>query len=537
MFPGLKIHLTKKVELQAIDPESQINDPTDQQVANLSFEHPDQMVKSSIFKSLYEDKKKTLEHVYNETLQGRKVDGKDPLTLKSLMLFLKMAVDILGLDTNLLNKSSSGCRLFQKLIYNYILTTIAQNILSTMDAAFDGIKSSKKFKQDPFCLLAYLESHGTKDPWKIFRSKKSAMYTYINRMRPRDMPFANWIRDAEKLMIELGQVPLPERKPDGTQATPADFDLQILRLGRQRCLQSSWTETSPTEHCPGRLFAQYLQSTSHPHSRIRGERGTRKGISWFPKKSGNACNSSSRGNSLSISSINRCSSSRVGTGDGEEEGVEDTEVVEEGMNGAAAGTEEEGTGASVVMPASTPLPLPTVEEETQGIANRGVANPNSRVRTSGPRTTEKGSGLLTLPVRPGRASLAVSGKLGGSSLDIQSLTDTVTGEEVIVPREVIFGELKERRRETASVKEKRRSHEEFKGRRFEESEMVLFRHLLRHYGKVEEEWKPSEVMKVISPTLFRIRPIREREGGYKSYEVDLFVMANGIQPNRMPEEL
>uniref|UniRef100_A0A0G4GK63 HMA domain-containing protein n=1 Tax=Chromera velia CCMP2878 TaxID=1169474 RepID=A0A0G4GK63_9ALVE len=160
MFSGLKIHFTEKVELQAIDPESQINDATDQQVVNLSFEHPDQMVKSSIFK----DKKKTLEHVYNETLQGRKVDGKDPLTLKSLMLFLKMVVDILGLDTNLLNKSSSGCRLFQKLIYNYILTTIAQNILSTMDAAFDGIKSSKKFKQDPFCLLAYLETHGTKDP-------------------------------------------------------------------------------------------------------------------------------------------------------------------------------------------------------------------------------------------------------------------------------------------------------------------------------------------------------------------------------------
>uniref|UniRef100_A0A0G4I9A8 Uncharacterized protein n=1 Tax=Chromera velia CCMP2878 TaxID=1169474 RepID=A0A0G4I9A8_9ALVE len=221
MFPGLKIHLTEKVELQAIDPESQINNPTDQQVANLSFEHPDRMVKSSIFKSLYEDKKKTLEHVYNETLQGRKVDGKDPLTLKSLMLFLKMAVNILGLDTNLLNKSSSGCRLFRQLIYNYILTTIAQNILSAMDAAFDGIKSSKKFKQDPFCLLAYLETHGTKDPWKIFRSKKNALYTYINRMRPRDVPFPNWIRDAEKLMIKLGQVPLPERKPDGTFETDA----------------------------------------------------------------------------------------------------------------------------------------------------------------------------------------------------------------------------------------------------------------------------------------------------------------------------
>uniref|UniRef100_A0A0G4GSV9 Uncharacterized protein n=1 Tax=Chromera velia CCMP2878 TaxID=1169474 RepID=A0A0G4GSV9_9ALVE len=164
MFPGLKIYLTEKVELQAIDPESQINDPTDQQVANLSFEHPDRMVKSSIFKSLYEDKKKTLEHVYNETLQGRKVDRKDLLTLKSLMLFLKMAVDILGLNTNLLNKSSSGYRLFRKLIYNYILTTIAQNILSAMDAAFDKIKNSKKFKQDPFCLLAYLETHGTKDP-------------------------------------------------------------------------------------------------------------------------------------------------------------------------------------------------------------------------------------------------------------------------------------------------------------------------------------------------------------------------------------
>uniref|UniRef100_A0A0G4FQ16 Uncharacterized protein n=1 Tax=Chromera velia CCMP2878 TaxID=1169474 RepID=A0A0G4FQ16_9ALVE len=221
MFPGLKIYLTEKVELQAIDSESQINNPTDQQVANLSFEHPDRMVKSSIFKSLYEDKKKTLEHVYNETLQGSKVDGKDPLTLKSLMLFLKMAVDILGLDTNLLNKSSSGCQLFRKLIYNYILTIIAQNIFSTMDAAFDGIKSSKKFKQDPFCLLTYLETHGMKDPWKIFRSKKSALCTYINRMRPRDVPFANWIRDAEKLMIELGQVPLPERKPDGTFETDA----------------------------------------------------------------------------------------------------------------------------------------------------------------------------------------------------------------------------------------------------------------------------------------------------------------------------
>uniref|UniRef100_A0A0G4FBL7 Uncharacterized protein n=1 Tax=Chromera velia CCMP2878 TaxID=1169474 RepID=A0A0G4FBL7_9ALVE len=79
MFPGLKIYLTEKMELQAIDPESQINDLTDQQVANLSFEHPDRMVKSSIFKSLYKDKKKILKHVYNETLQGRKVDGKDPL--------------------------------------------------------------------------------------------------------------------------------------------------------------------------------------------------------------------------------------------------------------------------------------------------------------------------------------------------------------------------------------------------------------------------------------------------------------------------
>eukprot|EP00820_Chromera_velia_P002836 Cvel_16287.t1-p1 / transcript=Cvel_16287.t1 / gene=Cvel_16287 / organism=Chromera_velia_CCMP2878 / gene_product=hypothetical protein / transcript_product=hypothetical protein / location=Cvel_scaffold1248:3329-3658(-) / protein_length=110 / sequence_SO=supercontig / SO=protein_coding / is_pseudo=false len=109
-------------------------------------------------------------------------------------------------------------------------------------------------------------------------------------------------------------------------------------------------------------------------------------MSWFSKKSGNKCNNSSRGNSLSILSINRCSSNRVGTGDGEEEGVEDTEVAEEGTDGVAAGTEEEGTGASTVMPASTPLPLPTVEEEMQGIANRGVANPSSRARTSGPRT-------------------------------------------------------------------------------------------------------------------------------------------------------
>eukprot|EP00820_Chromera_velia_P013552 Cvel_24013.t1-p1 / transcript=Cvel_24013.t1 / gene=Cvel_24013 / organism=Chromera_velia_CCMP2878 / gene_product=hypothetical protein / transcript_product=hypothetical protein / location=Cvel_scaffold2547:2057-2710(-) / protein_length=218 / sequence_SO=supercontig / SO=protein_coding / is_pseudo=false len=85
----------------------------------------------------------------------------------------------------------------------------------------------------------------------------------------------------------------------------------------------------------------------------------------------------------------------------------------------------------------------------------------------------------------------------------------------------------------ASVEEKRRSHEEFKGRRFKESEMVLFRYPLRHYGKVEEEWKLGEVVKVISPTLFRIRPIRERDRGYESYEVDLFVTA--IQP--MPEEL
>uniref|UniRef100_A0A0G4HJT2 Uncharacterized protein n=1 Tax=Chromera velia CCMP2878 TaxID=1169474 RepID=A0A0G4HJT2_9ALVE len=67
---------------------------------------------------------------------------------------------------------------------------------------------------------------------------------------------------------------------------------------------------------------------------------------------------------------------------------------------------------------------------------------------------KKGSGLLTLPVRPERASLAVSGKLGGSSLDIQSLTDTATGEEVVVPREVIFGEWKERRRETGACGKK-----------------------------------------------------------------------------------
>eukprot|EP00820_Chromera_velia_P027675 Cvel_36090.t1-p1 / transcript=Cvel_36090.t1 / gene=Cvel_36090 / organism=Chromera_velia_CCMP2878 / gene_product=hypothetical protein / transcript_product=hypothetical protein / location=Cvel_scaffold6929:8-1526(-) / protein_length=506 / sequence_SO=supercontig / SO=protein_coding / is_pseudo=false len=67
---------------------------------------------------------------------------------------------------------------------------------------------------------------------------------------------------------------------------------------------------------------------------------------------------------------------------------------------------------------------------------------------------EKGSGLLTLPVRPGRASLAISGKLGGSSLDIQSLTDTATGEEVVVPREVIFEEWKERRRETGACGKK-----------------------------------------------------------------------------------
>uniref|UniRef100_A0A0G4HAP0 Uncharacterized protein n=1 Tax=Chromera velia CCMP2878 TaxID=1169474 RepID=A0A0G4HAP0_9ALVE len=87
-------------------------------------------------------------------------------------------------------------------------------------------------------------------------------------------------------------------------------------------------------------------------------------MSWFLKKSGNKCNSSSRGNSLSIPSINRCRSSRVGTGNGKEEGVEDTEVAEEGTDGAATGTEEEGTGASAAMPASTLLPLLTVEEET-----------------------------------------------------------------------------------------------------------------------------------------------------------------------------
>uniref|UniRef100_A0A0G4I3W3 Uncharacterized protein n=1 Tax=Chromera velia CCMP2878 TaxID=1169474 RepID=A0A0G4I3W3_9ALVE len=287
---------------------------------------------------------------------GRKVDGKDPLTLKSLMLFLKMAVDILGLDTNLLNKSSSGCQLFRKLIYNYILTTIAQNILSAMDAALDGIKSSKKFKQDPFCLLAYLETHSTKDPWKIFRSKKSALYTYINRMRPRDVPFANWIRDMEKLMIELGQVPLPERKLDGTFETDAScpsgergkvvyYDIttsppiitEIYMTLKDNCgsetlaveLDRDITDRTLSWQALRTIFAKYFTSIFPD----QGRKGNKEG-------------------------------SRVETEDGEEEGVEDTEVAEEGMDRAAAGTEEEGTGASAAIPASTPLPLPTVEEET-----------------------------------------------------------------------------------------------------------------------------------------------------------------------------
>uniref|UniRef100_A0A0G4HAW5 Uncharacterized protein n=1 Tax=Chromera velia CCMP2878 TaxID=1169474 RepID=A0A0G4HAW5_9ALVE len=67
--------------------------------------------------------------------------------------------------------------------------------------------------------------------------------------------------------------------------------------------------------------------------------------------------------------------------------------------------------------------------------------------------------------------------------------------------------------------------------------MVLFRHPLHHYGKVEEEWKPGEVVKVISPTLFRIRPIRERDRGYESYEVDLFVMAIQPMPEKLQQEL
>uniref|UniRef100_A0A0G4IAG0 Uncharacterized protein n=1 Tax=Chromera velia CCMP2878 TaxID=1169474 RepID=A0A0G4IAG0_9ALVE len=199
-------------------------------------------------------------------------------------------------------------------------------------------------------------------------------------MRPRDVPFANWIQDVEKLMIELGQVPLPERKLDGTFETDAScpsgekgkvvyYDItasppiitKIYMTLKDNCgsemlaveLDRNIADRTLFWQALRTIFAKYFTSTFLD----QGRRGNKEG------------------------------SSRVGTGDGEEEGVEDTEVAEEGMDGAAAGTEEEGTGASAAMPASTPLPLLTVEEETQGIANRGVANLSSRARTSGPRTT------------------------------------------------------------------------------------------------------------------------------------------------------
>uniref|UniRef100_A0A0G4GI69 Integrase catalytic domain-containing protein n=1 Tax=Chromera velia CCMP2878 TaxID=1169474 RepID=A0A0G4GI69_9ALVE len=72
---------------------------------------------------------------------------------------------------------------------------------------------------------------------------------------------------------------------------------------------------------------------------------------------------------------------------------------------------------------------------------------------------------------------------------------------------------------------------------FREGDLVLFRHPLRKFGNVEEEWKPYTIVSRLSPTRYQLKPRRACDRSYEGYKIDAHVSAMRIMPEKMKKRL
>uniref|UniRef100_A0A0G4FUN8 Uncharacterized protein n=1 Tax=Chromera velia CCMP2878 TaxID=1169474 RepID=A0A0G4FUN8_9ALVE len=216
------------VTVEPQDPHEAVSDPTT--LAGLGGDHPDVLIKSVTFKTDWEETKGLVAHHFNEAMQGMLYDGTDPTRIDRLRTAISRSIKACGLTTITMNKNSTGCRKYRKMITTFLKKQLGGNVLDSLNSAFAPLGTDTLYEEDLFCLRGWLESQTVKDPWPAFLSAKESVFHFVCRGKPTDTPFPLWIHDIQKKYRAIGKMDLGDRRVDGVYVKNLAGNLQNKRV-------------------------------------------------------------------------------------------------------------------------------------------------------------------------------------------------------------------------------------------------------------------------------------------------------------------
>uniref|UniRef100_A0A0G4FA42 Uncharacterized protein n=1 Tax=Chromera velia CCMP2878 TaxID=1169474 RepID=A0A0G4FA42_9ALVE len=217
-------HVT--VELQ--DPHEAVSDPTI--LVGLGGDHPDVFIKSVTFKTDLEETKGLVAHHFNEAMQGMLYDGTDPTRIDRLGTAISRSIKACGLTTITMNKNSTGCRKYRKMITIFLKKQLGGNVLDSLNSAFAPLGTDILYEEDLFYLWGWLESQTMKDPWSAFLSAKESVFHLVRRGKPTDTPFPLWINGIQKKYRAIGKIDLGDRRVNDVYVKNLVDNLQNKRV-------------------------------------------------------------------------------------------------------------------------------------------------------------------------------------------------------------------------------------------------------------------------------------------------------------------
>uniref|UniRef100_A0A0G4HU55 Uncharacterized protein n=1 Tax=Chromera velia CCMP2878 TaxID=1169474 RepID=A0A0G4HU55_9ALVE len=216
------------VTVEPQDPHKAVSDPTT--LAGLGGDHPDVLLKSVTFKTDWEETKGLVAHHFNEAMQGMLYDGTDPTRIDRLRTAISRSIKACGLTTITMNKNSTGCRKYRKMITTFLKKQLGGNVLDSLDSAFAPLGTDTLYEEDLFCLWGWLESQTVKDPWPVFLSAKESVFHFVRREKPTDTLFPLWIHEIQKKYRAIGKMDLGDRRVDGVCVKNLAGNLQNKRV-------------------------------------------------------------------------------------------------------------------------------------------------------------------------------------------------------------------------------------------------------------------------------------------------------------------
>uniref|UniRef100_A0A0G4ICE2 Uncharacterized protein n=1 Tax=Chromera velia CCMP2878 TaxID=1169474 RepID=A0A0G4ICE2_9ALVE len=216
------------VTVEPQDPHEVVSDPTT--LAGLNGDHPDVLIKSVTFKTDWEETKGLVAHHFNKAMQGMLYNGTDPTWIDRLRTAISRSIKACGLTTITMNKNSTGCRKYRKMITTFLKKQLGGNVLNSLDSAFAPLGTDTLYEEDLFCLWGWLESQTMKDPWPAVLSAKESVFHFVRRGKPTNTPFPLWIYDIQKKYRAIGKMNLGDRRVDGVYVKNLAGNLQNKRV-------------------------------------------------------------------------------------------------------------------------------------------------------------------------------------------------------------------------------------------------------------------------------------------------------------------